>query len=191
MESKNRMLLCTDDITPESVKKYWTYWEVLKESIPHLKLNAFVIPHFRRVDSELITSSFFKKWYKGVSSWVSLHLHGYDHSYPPECVRSYPEQLSLITLGKSLLEQITSTNFGFKAPGYYITNDTKRVLSDSAFSFVCHKHAVEFFRKPKQNFHCQLFQSHTNEHCQDSITKIYNSILELRHNQFVTFEEII
>ena len=195
-QSSSTIMLCTDDICPSSVKKFWTYWDELKKSIPKLKLNCFVIPHHCRLESEHIGGwakkrKAFKHWYSNNASWLSLHLHGYDHTYPPENTRNAILQEALIKTGKTLLSKlIERENFGYKAPGYYLNNDTRNILRKEKFLFICHQTAVEWIQEPNLFANFLLMQSHTNGKSADSIEKIYKKLLELEDCEFITFEEL-
>jgi len=189
--SKRQVMLCTDDICPSFVKKYWRYWEELKNKIPHLKLNCFVIPHFCKLEVERITRQIFKNWYKKNSSWISLHLHGYDHTYPAENTRSYYLQEALITMGKIMLSEILGhENFGYKAPGYFLNDDTQKALRQRNFRFICHQLDVEYIIKPSSFTNFSMVQTHTNSFSYDSIQKIHSEILDLNDSKFITFDEL-
>ena len=196
MESKSlkprTIMLCTDDITPSHLDKFWKYWVQLKAKIPLLKLNAFVIPHYCKLDNERITRLRFKHWFKEHSNWVSLHLHGFDHSFPPENTRNFYLQEALIKLGKTMLAEVLGhENFGYKAPGYYLNEETRRILKEENFLFICHQNSVEFLVQPKQSKNALIVQSHTNGISVDSVEKIYRQLEEnFKHDEFITFDEL-
>lgn len=188
---KRQIMLCTDDIHPSTIEKYWHYWERLKETIPHLKLNCFVVPHFCKFDFERITRKMFKNWYKRNSSWLSLHLHGYDHTYPAENARNYYLQQALIKLGKNMLSEVLEhENFGYKAPGYYLNDDTRKAVAEEGLKFICHQLDIEYIDKPSNFINFSLIQTHTNGCSPDSIEKISSEIVDLKNSIFITFSEL-
>lgn len=191
---QNKVILCTDDICPSSIRKCWYFWDKIKSKIPQLKLNAFVIPHRNFKDDEIITSREFKDWYESVKDWVSLHLHGYSHGYPPENTYTYLRQRILIRKGSELLAEINDNDFGYKAPGYHFNKFTLEILEEFGFPFICNLDLVTFLRnKDKQRSPYQLIQSHTNLNKNpDSIEFIYQRLIDdLRDREFVQIMELV
>lgn len=191
---QNKVILCTDDICPSSIRKCWYLWDKIKSRIPQLKLNAFVIPHRNFKDSEKITSSEFRGWYDSVNDWVSLHLHGYSHGFPPENMYPYLRQRGLILRGISLLSQISDADFGYKAPGYHSNNFTLEILETFNFPFICKLDSVVFFRNiDKQRNSYQLIQSHTNLNKNpDSVEFIYQKLInDLQDKEFVQIMDLV
>jgi predicted deacetylase len=133
----------------------------------------------------------FKSWYKSNADWVSLHLHGYDHSFPPENTRNYILQEALINLGRMMLsEVIERESFGYKAPGYYSNRETRQILQKFNFLFLSHLQSIEWLVKPANFTTFALVQSHTNGTSPDSIERIQDQILNLADSKFLTFDEL-
>jgi len=192
MESK--IILCTDDICPRFIKRYWTTWSLLRSNHDNLKLNAFVVPHYMDDDNDFILSDYFKDWYSSCKDWVSLHLHGYAHTYPPECTFPYEEQYELIERGTKILEEICGhRNFGFKAPGYHANEVTERIAIELGLKFICYSDHIEFLiatNVTPNNY--MLIQTHSDGRSMDSIERIYERLNSfIRGKKFVHIMELL
>jgi len=182
MGNKERLIICTDDIRPGTVKEYWKVWSLLKSNHPELKLNAFVIPYYYEEDSEHILNKEFIEWYNSIKNWVQLHLHGFMHSFPPECLLSKPQQEELIERGARLLGMLCRRDFGFKAPGYHYNDDTLEILRKYKIRFLCNEKEIIWLRNNKIGSDLNnpvLVQTHTNGISIDSVEKIYDNLNEL------------
>ena len=126
----------------------------------------------------------------GVKHWVDLHLHGFTHSFPPECLLSKPEQEELIEQGARLLSMLCHKDFGFKAPGYHSNNDTIEILQRYKIRFLCNEKEVFWYRPIKIELFKDpftLLQTHTNGVSTDSVEKVYDELNELFKNKDFIF----
>ena len=181
MGNKERIIVCADDIRPETVDKYFRYWYQLKSDHSGLKLNAFVIPYYFKEESESILNKEFVEWFTSVKDWVQLHLHGYTHSFPPECLAPKLQQEEYIEKGARLLSLLCHRDFGFKAPGYHYNDDTIEILKRYRITFLCNEKEIVWLRNKIGSDLSQpeLIQSHTNGLSVDSVEKIYDKLNEL------------
>lgn len=185
----DKVIVCTDDICPEHIDEYWHHWEWLKVNHPKLILEAFVTPCYRGDPSQLITQDEFKEWYESVNDWVNLHLHGYDHTYPPEFTRTKEEQEKSLIEGMKLLSPIAKNTVGFKPPGYKFDSEiTIPLIQKLKFHFMSIHDTVFFFPYGRiQMLSLPMIQTHTNGLTEDSIEKIVDSLdKKLEDKRFTT-----
>jgi len=195
MGNKEYLIVCTDDIRPSTIKKYWQYWELLRNLYPELKLNAFVVPYWFEESAEHIHNKEFIDWYESVKGWVQLHLHGFAHTFPPECTLEKEEQEKLIEKGSQLLKKICKQDFGYKAPGYHYIGATLDVLKKYHIKFLCNEKEIIWLNdvEPKRELSLiTLVQTHTNGISADCIHFIYDDLSEFfKNKEFLFLNDLI
>jgi len=112
-----------DDVNEKEFYKL----EQLKEKFPDLKVNCFVMGKD--------AGDYLKK------GWIEIGVHGWEHTYPPECERI--NQKDYIIKGLEALRPYLPEKFGFRAPGFQITALTYPILKDLGFCFIAHQFRIQ------------------------------------------------
>lgn len=98
--------------------------EKLHEFNPNFKCTLFAIPG--EMTQELLD------WSKENNSWVQLALHGFYHSSNYECEKmSYEQMDEYVEFFYDMIEDYFVK--GFRAPGWQISDDVLRWLSDNGW----------------------------------------------------------
>jgi len=124
--------------------------EQLKKTIPGLKVNCFVMGKD--------AGEYLKK------DWLETGVHGYEHSYPPECERD--DQEKYINKALVALKKYLPKRFGFRAPGFQITALTYPILKKLGFYFIAHQTRIQPLNGYKFNQNNII-----NSHIYDDLTK--------------------
>jgi peptidoglycan/xylan/chitin deacetylase (PgdA/CDA1 family) len=121
------MYLICDDVNESEFCKL----EKLKRAIPGFKVNCFVMGKdsgdYLEVD------------------WVEVGVHGWEHTYPPECERD--DQKYFIVKGLESLKTYLPRRFGFRAPGFQLVASSYPILRDLGFSFIAHRNRIQVLNK--------------------------------------------
>ena len=149
------MFFICDDVTEKDFFKL----EQLKRQIPTLKVNCFVMGKD--------AGNYLKQ------DWVEVGVHGWEHSYPPECERSNQEEY--IVRGLEALRKYLPKKIGFRAPGFQLTALTYPILEKLGFYFIAHQYTIQRLDN--------LFKIITNHKLVN--THIYNGSLNKRLDGWV------
>lgn len=117
------MYLICDDVNEKEFYKL----EDLKTLIPELKVNCFVMGK--------------DAGYYLIKDWIEVGVHGWEHTYPPECERD--NRREYIEKGLNVLKQYLPKKFGFRAPGFQLTASTYPILRELGFSFIAHQYRIQ------------------------------------------------
>lgn len=120
-----RYLIC-DDVNEKEFYKL----EKLKEKFPNLKVTCFVMGKD--------AGDYLKK------DWIEVGVHGWEHTYPPECERD--NQREFIIKGLEVLRPYLSLNFGFRAPGFQVTASTYPILKKLGFCYIAHQNRIQILQ---------------------------------------------
>jgi len=115
-------LIC-DDVNEAEFYKL----ERLREKVPNLKVNCFVMGKD--------AGQYLKQ------DWIEVGVHGWEHTYPPECERA--NQRDYILKGLEALRPYLPEKFGFRAPGFQMTALTYPILRELGFRFIAHQFRVQ------------------------------------------------
>ena len=116
------ILIC-DDVNEAEFYKL----ERLREKVPNLKVNCFVMGKD--------AGQYLKQ------DWIEVGVHGWEHTYPPECERA--NQREYILKGLKALRPYLPKRFGFRAPGFQMTALTYPILRELGFGFIAHQFRVQ------------------------------------------------
>lgn len=135
---KDYIVVTSDDLQPFTLSLFEQYWKPLKQKHPNLLVTFFVAPNNQEFnqgkENDISKSEFFKKWFEENKEWCQIECHGYDHTKPPEGLRSKKEQKDLIKKSLEILEPYIDRSFlGFKAPFYRMNEETISVLRELDF----------------------------------------------------------
>jgi len=117
------MYLICDDVNEGDFHKL----EELKLLVPSLKVNCFVMG--KDAGDYLL------------KDWIEVGVHGFEHTYPPECERD--NQREYITKGLEALKKYLPINFGFRAPGFQIIASTYSILKELGFCYIAHQSRIQ------------------------------------------------
>jgi len=130
------MLVESDDLCPESLDKFKTYWLPLKKKHPDLKVTFWTVPKWQNKEENDIRGNLeFVKFYEDNKDWIELQPHGYAHTKPPECEQSMIKQVKLIRASAKLMKPFIEKNKAllWKAPFYHMNNTTLQTLIANGF----------------------------------------------------------
>ena len=119
-----RFFIC-DDVNEEEFYKL----EKLKEKLPNLKINCFVMGKD--------AGDYLKK------DWIEVGVHGWEHSYPPECERDNQEEY--IVKGLEILKKYLPKRFGFRAPGFQLIALSYPIIKKLGFHYIAHQNKIQSF----------------------------------------------
>lgn len=119
-----------DDVNEKDFGKL----EELKKAFPEFKVSCFVMGKD--------AGDYLKR------DWIEVGVHGWEHTYPPECERE--DQEEFIARGLAALKNFLPPRFGFRAPGFQLTALTYPILKKLGFSFVAHQYRIQPL--PGRNF---------------------------------------
>ena len=176
MKNNHSFLVTTDDICPSFIEKYWQYWDELKKEFPKLHILAFTVPFYnQQAQEDTLRSKVFAQWYSARKEWVTIGLHGLDHSYPPEYTRPFAEKRKLIAVGYNrILSFLPAKGWAAKAPGNKIDGEAVKILAFFGCRWVfLDDNIVHDTKLNLTHKLCRVFSTHTNGKTYDSIETIY------------------
>jgi len=119
-----RYLIC-DDVNEKEFFKL----ERLKEKYFSLKITCFVMGKD--------AGDYLKQ------DWIEIGVHGWEHTYPPECERDNQEEF--IIKGLEALRKYLPQRLGFRAPGFQLTALSYPIIKRLGFHYIAHQNKIQSF----------------------------------------------
>lgn len=175
----------TDDFRPSLIPLWESTWDKLKEKHPLLKVTVFVAPFNQEFgvneEDNISNSQAFKEWFIERIDWVIIELHGFDHTKPPENIRSEDEQERIVKSSIFALRDYIDVDYiGYKAPFFQANSTMTTVLARCGIKWYDQWYHLNFVEPNKKPIPPHLvIPTHTNmEVAQnpDQIDKIYDEL---------------
>ena len=163
------MIYTTDDLCLSNLT-YFRFWDKVKEKRPDLKVIVFTIANFQGKE-DVSKSTKFKKWYDGHKDWVTIGVHGYDHTYPPEGERD--DQEELIRKSVEILKPFLPESFLYRAPGFQVTCKTEPILRKLGFAGIAHQTRIKYF---DGRFAEKIYNTHCCDRWHNPITEVWREL---------------
>ena len=119
-----------------------------KEIAPNLKLTLFVTPCWKG-KSDIRRAGTFAEFVKSTSNWIEFAGHGFDHSYPPECLADRETQQKMFRSSYQALSGVGIVSPGFKPPGYHCSTDSPKLSAEFFSYFITQYQIIQYKPNPK------------------------------------------
>lgn len=198
------MILTTDDLCPRHTPQL-NYWDDLKKEFPQLQLIAFTTYRWKFIkeDPHTILHPGFIKELNLRKDWLTLAIHGRDHTRPSEGLMPYNTQLeNLKELCKIFYEDLPDEGFqgqilnAYKPPFYKFNTSSLYAARDAGLDYYFTpggiqllKHGI-FLRRQDLN----LIDTHTNtieersKYIPDRIDKIHHTLTQKLSDQYAGYK---
>lgn len=141
------MLLLIDDVCPDTIPNL-KYLDEIKIALPELQVILFTVANFK--NKGLITECKEFLDYVCGNTWVSVGVHGYDHSTPPEQERDDAE--ALVRESLEILAPVLPKRFLYRPPGFQRTVRTESMLERLGFGGIAYQTRIKYFTDPPRYF---------------------------------------
>lgn len=163
------MIYTTDDVCPSNLI-YFRFWDEVKKRKPNLKVIAFTIANYNGQE-DVSKSKDFKEWYDSHKDWVTIGVHGYDHTFPPEGERDNQEEL--IRESIKILKPFLPSDFLYRPPGFQVTCKTEPICRKLGFAGIAHQSRIKYFNG---TFETDLINTHCCNKWSNPITKVWSEL---------------
>ena len=149
------MIYTTDDVCPSNLE-HWKWWDKAKVRKPDLRVLAFTIAN-KNGNENVLEYEEFREWFEERKGWVTIGIHGYDHTFPPECERENAEEY--IQMSLNILEPFLSERFLYRPPGHQRTTKTIGILKRLGVAGIAFATSIWWFDSGEREYNIM------NTHC--------------------------